>query len=139
MSAGSNRQKSQRESSSGTDLVIAVSVTPSGTRLLTAKDMEEAPPEVSSPNIWLKIAPDNTVTVFVAKSEMGQGVLTTLLMIVADELEAEWKKVRAELAPAVANAVFAATGFRLRRLPMDSKTLREGIKTLQKASRHDKK
>jgi len=114
--------------------VIAVSVTPSGTRLLTAKDMEEAPPEVSSPNIWLKIAPDDTVTVFVAKSEMGQGVLTALPMIVADELEAEWKKVRAELAAAVANAVFAATGLRLRRLPMDLKTLREGIKTLQKAS-----
>ncbi len=50
------------------------------------------------PNIWLRIAPDNTVTVIIARSEMGQGVTTSLPMLVAEELEADWKMVRIELA-----------------------------------------
>ncbi len=48
------------------------------------------------PNAWLRIATDGTVTVTVAKSEMGQGVRTALPMIVAEELEADWSQLRAE-------------------------------------------
>ena len=51
-----------------------------------------------APNVWLRIAPDNTVTVIIARSEMGQGVTTSLPMLVAEELEADWKTVRIELA-----------------------------------------
>ena len=51
-------------------------------------------------NAWLRIAPDGTVTIVVPVSEMGQGVLTALPMIVAEELECNWKDVRAETAPA---------------------------------------
>jgi len=51
-------------------------------------------------NAWLRIAPDDSVTILVAHSEMGQGVYTSLPMIVAEELEADWNKVRAEMAPA---------------------------------------
>jgi len=49
---------------------------------------------------WITITPDNIVTVTVNKSEMGQGVYTSLPMIVADELEADWKQVRFVTAPA---------------------------------------
>lgn len=49
---------------------------------------------------WLRIDPDNTVTVIVPHSEMGQGVLTSLPMMAADELDADWANVRVEQAPA---------------------------------------
>ena len=51
-------------------------------------------------NAWLVIDPDDTVTIRVAQSEMGEGVFTSLPMIVADELGADWSKVRAEYADA---------------------------------------
>ncbi len=54
------------------------------------------------PNAWLRIAPDETVTVIVAHSEMGQGVLTSLPMLVAEELDADWAAIRVEQAPATA-------------------------------------
>ena len=53
-----------------------------------------------SPNAWFTITPDNKVTIFVGNSEMGQGVLTAHPMIVADELEADWKQVQVRQAPA---------------------------------------
>ncbi len=53
-----------------------------------------------APNLWVRIDPDNTVTVRVAKSEMGQGVLTALPMLLIEELDADWSKVRVEQAPA---------------------------------------
>jgi len=51
-------------------------------------------------NIWLKIAPDNTVTVVVPHAEMGQGTHTTLPMMLADEMDADWDLVRMMEAPA---------------------------------------
>ena len=49
---------------------------------------------------WLRIAEDNTVTVIVPHSEMGQGVHTSLPMMAADELDADWNLVKVEQAPA---------------------------------------
>ncbi len=51
------------------------------------------------PNAFVRIGTDNIVTVIVNKSEMGQGVYTSLPMLVAEELEADWSKVRYEPAP----------------------------------------
>jgi isoquinoline 1-oxidoreductase beta subunit len=51
-------------------------------------------------NSWVRIARDGTVTIIVGQSEMGQGIMTSIPMIIADELEAEWAKVRTEPAPA---------------------------------------
>jgi isoquinoline 1-oxidoreductase subunit beta len=51
-------------------------------------------------NAWIHVSPDDTVTIFIDKSEMGQSILTGLAMIAADELECDWQKVRTEFAPA---------------------------------------
>ena len=48
----------------------------------------------------LRIAPDNTITVLVKHLEMGQGVYTGLPMLVAEELEVPWERIRVESAPA---------------------------------------
>jgi isoquinoline 1-oxidoreductase subunit beta len=53
-----------------------------------------------SPNAYLRITPDNKVTIVVARSEMGQGVRTALPMILAEELEADWKQIAIEQAGA---------------------------------------
>jgi len=53
-----------------------------------------------SPNAYLRITPDNKVTIVVARSEMGQGVRTSLPMILAEELEADWKQIEIEQAGA---------------------------------------
>jgi isoquinoline 1-oxidoreductase beta subunit len=50
----------------------------------------------SAVGIWVAISPDDTIVVRVARSEMGQGTFTGLAQLVADELDADWKHVRAE-------------------------------------------
>ncbi|MGH8810109.1 MAG: molybdopterin cofactor-binding domain-containing protein, partial [Noviherbaspirillum sp.] len=52
------------------------------------------------PSAFLSISTDNIVTVTIGKIDIGQGVHTALPMLVAEELDADWDKVRAELAPA---------------------------------------
>ena len=47
--------------------------------------------------IWINITEDNQITIVVVKAEMGQGVATSLPMIVAEELEANWKNINVEL------------------------------------------
>lgn len=49
-------------------------------------------------NAWLIIEPDESILIRVAKAEMGQGVMTSLPMFIADELEADWRKIRVEYA-----------------------------------------
>ncbi len=56
--------------------------------------------EVFSPNAYLRITPDNKITIVCARSEMGQGVRTALPMILAEELEADWKHIEIEQAGA---------------------------------------
>jgi len=53
-----------------------------------------------APNAYLKITPDGKITIVVARSEMGQGVRTSLPMILAEELEADWKQIAIEQAGA---------------------------------------
>jgi isoquinoline 1-oxidoreductase beta subunit len=52
-----------------------------------------------SPKVFVSIAPDGIVSIVVNRSEMGQGVRTSMPKIVADELEADWKRVRVVQAP----------------------------------------
>jgi isoquinoline 1-oxidoreductase beta subunit len=53
-----------------------------------------------APNAWIRIGRDDIVALSVHHSEMGQGVMTALPMLVAEELEADWPQVRPEFAPA---------------------------------------
>jgi isoquinoline 1-oxidoreductase beta subunit len=57
---------------------------------------DSKPTPAPNPNAFLRIAPDDSVTVFLKHSEMGQGVGTSLPMVVAEELECDWTKVRFE-------------------------------------------
>ncbi len=54
---------------------------------------------VVDPKIFVAVAPDGTVTIIAHRSEMGTGVRTSLPMIVADEMEADWSRVRVQQAP----------------------------------------
>lgn len=56
--------------------------------------------EAFKPNVWLQVDPDGRVTFWVHRSPLGQGVRTALPMILADELEADWSKIRLEQADA---------------------------------------
>jgi isoquinoline 1-oxidoreductase beta subunit len=53
-----------------------------------------AAPAAFEPNAWLRVDPRGEVTVYLAKSEMGQGVFTSMAMLVAEDLEADWKAVK---------------------------------------------
>jgi isoquinoline 1-oxidoreductase subunit beta len=66
---------------------------PFGARAVQASS---SPREITA---WIVIEPDETVIIRVAKSEMGQGSFTALPMLVAEELECDWSKVKAEFAP----------------------------------------
>src|SRR5438046_8982873 len=59
-----------------------------------------AAPEPFKPNAWIEIRPDGAVTIWTGRSEMGQGVRTAMPMIVAEELEADWTRVRVAQADA---------------------------------------
>src|SRR6266571_3066106 len=64
-------------------------------------------------NAWLTIAPDDTVTIRVAQTEMGTGVFTSCPMMVAEELQCDWSKVRAEYASPHRNFVERAPDWTL--------------------------
>jgi isoquinoline 1-oxidoreductase beta subunit len=58
---------------------------------------DDAPPEI---NAWVVIQPDDAVVIRIARSEMGQGTLTGLAQLVAEELECDWSKVTTDYPPA---------------------------------------
>lgn len=79
-------------------LVVAFSI-PQAKRFMGVAQAAEAQP-LPAPNAFLRIGTDDTITVLLAHSEMGQGVWTTLPMLIADELDADWNQVKVEHAPA---------------------------------------
>ena len=79
-------------SSSAIGVPIAVSATPLGYAIVNAAERKQ--PASFIPNVWVQITSDNKVTITIGNSEMGQGVLTAQSMIIADELEADWKQVQ---------------------------------------------
>ena len=82
------------------------------------------PSQPLQPNAYIHIGPDNSVTFQIVKGEMGQGTMTSLAMILADELDCDWNKVRTEFAPVDPNAygpmqgVYGSTSIRTMWTPM---------------------
>ncbi len=79
-------------------LVLGWSLLPARQRLLTGQPLATAAGQQAL-NGWLKLGADDTLTIVMARSEMGQGAHTGLAMVLADELDADWTRVRIEPAP----------------------------------------
>ena len=74
-----------------------------GFNLPTGAGPAQAAAGTAEVNAWVVIQPDDAVVIRVARSEMGQGITTSLPMLVAEELECDWNKVRAEFPTADEN------------------------------------
>jgi isoquinoline 1-oxidoreductase beta subunit len=82
--------------SAGAALVIGFHLSPSAFAASAAvQEKKPANPFTA----WVRITPDNQVTLILGKSEMGQGIMTALPMILAEELYLDWTQVRIEQAP----------------------------------------
>ncbi len=93
-----------------TGLIIGFTVAPRlGLQALQAPAAKPLP----DPNAFLRIGPDESVTVLLAHSEMGQGIWTTLPMLLAEELGCDWTKVRVEHAPAAPAYAHTAYGMQM--------------------------
>ena len=79
----------------GGGLLLGVSIPVRGAQGAVASPSSDT----FAPNAFLRIGKDGGVTIVVNKSEMGQGVYTSLPMLVAEELEADWSKIRVKAAP----------------------------------------
>lgn len=62
-------------------------------------DQAVAAGTLHTPNAWVHIADDNTITLLSARSEMGQGVYTSMPMLIAEELGVDIRKIKVEIAP----------------------------------------
>jgi isoquinoline 1-oxidoreductase beta subunit len=79
----------------------------------TVRAAGPAAPPLPPANAFLRIGTDDSVTVLLAHSEMGQGSWTGLAMLVAEELECDWSKVRCEHAPAAPVYAHPAFGIQM--------------------------
>jgi isoquinoline 1-oxidoreductase beta subunit len=93
-----------------TGLVIGFALTP---RLGFAQAGPPAAKPLPNPDAFLRIGADESVTVLLSHSEMGQGVWTTLPMLIAEELGCDWSKVKVEHAPAAPAYFHTAYGMQM--------------------------
>jgi isoquinoline 1-oxidoreductase beta subunit len=107
LAAGTSRRDFLKTSAMATGgLVIAFHVP--GAKRLAASGIAPAGP--FAPNAFLRIGEDDSVIVLLAHSEMGQGIWTSLPMLIAEELECDWSSIRVEHAPAAAEYAHTAFG-----------------------------
>ena len=93
---GSGTRRAFLKRSASTALVIGFTLPAEAARVRRPA----VPSEVAfAPNAWLRITPDNRITVLCGSAEMGQGVLTAIPMLIAEELDADWDRVSVEPAP----------------------------------------
>ena len=96
-------------------LVIAFNI-PQAKRFLMPGAIAEAAEnavKLPAPNAFLRIGKDNTITVMLAHSEMGQSIWTTLPMLLAEEMDADWSKIKVEHAPAAPAYIHTAYGIQI--------------------------
>ena len=95
-------------------LVIAFTI-PQAKRFLlpNAEKAAAAGIKLPPPNAFVVIGTDNTITVLLAHSEMGQSIWTTLPMLLAEELDADWSKIKVEHAPAAPAYIHTAYGLQI--------------------------
>jgi isoquinoline 1-oxidoreductase beta subunit len=110
MSALSRRRFLKASLATGAGLVIAFYVPRKARAAEEAQAPKKPPPD---PNAFLRVAPDGSVTVMLAHSEMGQGIWTGLAMLLAEELECDWSKVKVEHAPAAPAYAHTAFGMQM--------------------------
>lgn len=84
----------------GGGLLLGFIVPPANRLARAAEGAAAAGGKPSLPNAFLRIAPDNSITVMVNRLEFGQGVNTALPMLIAEDLDADWSQMRSALAPA---------------------------------------
>jgi isoquinoline 1-oxidoreductase beta subunit len=103
----SRRDFLKTSAAGGAALVVGFHLSPR-TFAEQAVDQEKKTP--SPFDAWVRITPDNRVTLILGKSEMGQGIMTALPMILAEELCVNWKSVKVEQAPTNPNIYDLGTG-----------------------------
>ncbi len=106
----SRRQFLQATGVAGGGLMLAIALPEGrsvGGRLAHAQQAEK--PFSYPPAAFIRIGTDDSVTVLINKLEFGQGVFTSMAMLIAEELDCDWSKVRSEHAPAA--QVYAHPGF----------------------------
>ncbi len=81
----------------GGGLLISFTV---GKNVLARSPIPSGPGSSFAPNAFLQILPDSSITVILTHVEMGQGIWTTLPMLIAEELDADWKDIKVEHGPA---------------------------------------
>ena len=95
----------------GTGLLLAIGLPEGSIGGRLARAQQPGEKFAYPPSAFIRIAPDDSVTVLINKLEFGQGVFTSMAMLIAEELECDWNKVRAEHAPAA--QIYAHPGFGL--------------------------
>lgn len=108
----SRRQFLATSATLASGLVIAFFV-PLGARRLFAQEGGQPAAPPMDPNAFVRVGSDDSITIVLKHAEMGQGVWTSLPMVVAEELDCDWAKVRVESAPnaqVYANNAFGIQG-----------------------------
>jgi len=109
--AVTRRQFLKATGKAGGGLMLAIALGSRGLRggqLALAKEAPATAPKVYPPAAFIRIGEDDRITIVVGKLEFGQGVLTSMPMLIAEELDCDWSKVHSEHAPA--DLVYASPG-----------------------------
>ena len=108
MTAVTRRELLRKSLLSGAGLLVAFHVPRKAGAV--PESAGKPPPD---PNAFVRVAPDESVTVLLAHSEMGQGIWTGLAMLIAEELDCDWSRIRVEHAPAAPVYAHPAFGMQM--------------------------